>query len=173
MAKEGRETHSPGPGGRNPSASMSMLHNPMGTIKRLMSYISGRNRFLFVIVVVCILLSAAAGVTGSLFLEKLIDNYIAPLLTQAVPYFAPLIRVLCALGCIYLVGVVCALFYNRLMAIIAHSVLKDIRDEMFDKMQDLPIRYFDTHTHGDIMSHYTNDTDTLSQMMTQSIPKSL
>ncbi len=172
MASEGKVVK--GPGNRfSGSASLSMIRNPGKTVKRLMHYISGRNRFLFLIVVICILLSAIAGVSGSLFLETLIDDYITPLLTQAVPNFTPLIRALFTLGCIYLVGVVCSLFYNRLMVIIAHTVLKDIRDEMFDKMQDLPIRYFDTHTHGDIMSHYTNDTDTLRQMMTQSIPQGL
>jgi ATP-binding cassette subfamily B protein len=172
MAKEGKAVGGPGPRQQG-KADLSMLHNPGQTIRRLLSYISGKNRFLFLIVVVCILLSAAAGVSGSLFLQSLIDDYIAPLLQEDVPNFLPLMKALVSLGCIYLVGVLSTLFYNRLMAVIAHTVLRDIRDEMFSKMQDLPIRYFDTHTHGDIMSRYTNDTDTLRQMMTQSIPQGL
>jgi ATP-binding cassette subfamily B protein len=172
MAKEGKTVGGPGPR-QHGKADLSMLHNPGVTIRRLMSYIGGANRILFLVVVLCILLSAAAGVAGSLFLQKLIDDYITPLLLEDVPNFVPLMKALVSLACIYLVGVVSTLFYNRLMAVIAHTVLRDIRDEMFSKMQDLPIRYFDTHTHGDIMSHYTNDTDTLRQMMTQSIPQGL
>ncbi len=108
---------------------------------------------------------------SSLYLQPLIDDYIAPLLLQASPVFAGLLRSLVVMGSIYLGGVAATLLYNRLMVVIAQGILKDIRDEMFARMQTLPIRYFDTHTHGDIMSHYTNDTDTLRQMMAQSIPQ--
>ena len=112
-----------------------------------------------------------AGVAGSLFLQVLIDGYITPLLVEANPDFSGLLRTVMVMGCIYLAGVVATYLYNRMMAVISQGVLKTIRDEMFDHMQSLPIRYFDTHTYGDVMSRYTNDTDTLRQMISQSVPQ--
>ena len=140
------------------------------TLKRLLSYIS-KYRIQFIFVLVSILLSAVASVVSTLFLKTLIDDYITPLLLEAVPDFSGLARLILIMAGIYLIGVISTLFYNRVMVVIAQGVLKEIRDEMFEKMQKLPIRYFDTHSHGDIMSHYTNDTDTLRQMLTQSIPQ--
>ena len=140
------------------------------TLKRLLSYIS-QYRIQFIFVLVSILLSAVASVVSTLFLKTLIDDYITPLLLEAVPDFSGLARLILIMAGIYLIGVIATLFYNRVMVVIAQGVLKEIRDEMFEKMQKLPIRYFDTHSHGDIMSHYTNDTDTLRQMLTQSIPQ--
>ena len=140
------------------------------TLKRLLSYIS-KYRIQFIFVLVSILLSAVASVVSTLFLKTLIDDYITPLLLEAVPDFSGLARLILIMAGIYLIGVIATLFYNRIMVVIAQGVLKEIRDEMFEKMQKLPIRYFDTHSHGDIMSHYTNDTDTLRQMLTQSIPQ--
>lgn len=140
------------------------------TLKRLLSYIS-QYRIQFIFVLVSILLSAVASVMSTLFLKTLIDDYITPLLLEAVPDFSGLARLILIMAGIYLIGVIATLFYNRVMVVIAQGVLKEIRDEMFEKMQKLPIRYFDTHSHGDIMSHYTNDTDTLRQMLTQSIPQ--
>lgn len=139
-------------------------------VKRLLSYI-GQYKLRFTLVLICILISALTSVASSLYLETLIDDYITPLLLEAAPVFTPLLRSVLFMGCIYLAGVVATLLYNRLMVVIAQGILKDIRDSMFAKMQTLPIRYFDTHAHGDIMSHYTNDTDTLRQMMAQSIPQ--
>lgn len=140
------------------------------TLKRLLSYIS-KYRIQFIFVLVSILLSAVASVVSTLFIKTLIDDYITPLLLEAVPDFSGLARLILIMAGIYLIGVIATLFYNRVMVVIAQGVLKEIRDEMFEKMQKLPIRYFDTHSHGDIMSHYTNDTDTLRQMLTQSIPQ--
>ena len=140
------------------------------TGKRLMSYITGRYRVRFLAVVVFIFLSAIASVASSLFIQTLIDGYITPMLSQSSPVFTPLLKALAAMACVYLTGLLCGFAYNRMMVKISQGVLKDIRDEMFNHMQTLPIRYFDTHTHGDIMSHYTNDTDTLRQMINQSIP---
>lgn len=140
------------------------------TLKRLLSYIS-QYRIQFIFVLVSILLSAVASVMSTLFLKTLIDDYITPLLLEAVPDFSGLARLILIMAGIYLIGVIATLFYNRVMVVIAQGVLKEIRDEMFEKMQKLPIKYFDTHSHGDIMSHYTNDTDTLRQMLTQSIPQ--
>lgn len=120
-------------------------------------------------VVVCILLSAVASAASSLFLQTLIDDYIVPLLGTPNPVFSGLASALAVIGIIYLVGVLSTLFYNRVMVTIAQGALKKIRDDMFEKMQRLPIRAFDTRTHGDIMSLYTNDTDTLRQMIAQSM----
>lgn len=140
------------------------------TGKRLMSYVTGTYKVRFFLVFLLIILSAFASVMSSLFIQQLIDDYIAPMLTQASPVFTPLIKALCTMAVIYLVGMVSSLSYYLIMVKISQGVLKNIRDEMFNHMQALPIRYFDTHTHGDIMSHYTNDTDTLRQMISQSIP---
>ena len=139
-------------------------------VKRLMSYI-GHYKLRFAAVLICIVVNALAMVSCSLYLQTLIDSYITPLLQTATPDFAPLFRSILIMGCIYAVGILVCLFYNRTMVSIAQGTLKRIRDEMFEHMQTLPIRYFDTHTHGDIMSHYTNDTDTLRQMLAQSIPQ--
>ncbi len=139
-------------------------------VKRLMSYIE-HYKLRFAAVLICIVVNALAMVSCSLYLQTLIDSYITPLLQAATPDFAPLFRSILIMGCIYAVGILACLFYNRTMVSIAQGTLKRIRDEMFEHMQTLPIRYFDTHTHGDIMSHYTNDTDTLRQMLAQSIPQ--
>ena len=139
-------------------------------VKRLMSYI-GHYKLRFAAVLICIVVNALAMVSCSLYLQTLIDSYITQLLQAATPDFAPLFRSMLIMGCIYAVGILACLFYNRTMVSIAQGTLKRIRDEMFEHMQTLPIRYFDTHTHGDIMSHYTNDTDTLRQMLAQSIPQ--
>lgn len=140
------------------------------TAKRLLSYVfkyKGR----LVVVLISILASALTGVASSLFLQTLIDDYIEPLLIEAVPNFAGLFTAIIFMAGIYIIGVVATLLYNRLMVTVAQGVLKDIRDEMFEHMQSLPIKYFDTHSHGDIMSRYTNDTDTLRQMISQSLPQ--
>ena len=138
------------------------------TLKRLLSYMKNYKAQL-VLVVVCILLSAIASAASALFLQTLIDNYITPLLMSSNPVFDALLKTLCIIAGIYLVGVLSTLFYNRIMVTIAQGTLKKIRDELFEKMQSLPIRVFDTRSHGDIMSLYTNDTDTLRQMIAQSL----
>ncbi len=140
------------------------------TVKRLMGYIKPY-RLQMAVVCICILISAIAGVAASLFIQTLIDDYISPMLIVANPVFTGLMKALMIMAVIYIAGVTAALLYNRIMAIVAHGILKKIRDEMFSHMQELPIRYFDTHTHGDVMSYYTNDTDTLRQMLSQSIPQ--
>ena len=142
----------------------------MPAVKRLLAYLK-QYKAVLVIVTVCILLSAGATAASSLFLQVLIDQYIMPLLAETDPVFTGLLRVLMIIAAIYGVGVLCSWIYSRLMINVAQRTLKRIRDEMFGKMQRFPIRYFDTHTHGDIMSRYTNDTDTLRQMITQSMPQ--
>ena len=122
-----------------------------------------------IFVIIGILGSAIATVQGSLFLEELIDSYIAPLLTAADPDFGPLITALMQLAGIYLAGVACSYMYNRIMVNVSQGIMRKVRRMLFDRMESLPIRYFDTHSHGDIMSIYTNDTDTLRQFLSQSI----
>ena len=141
------------------------------TVRRLMRYVGRGYGLRFVLVLLCIMVSAIASVSGSLFLGSLIDDYITPLLAMDNPVFDGLLRALIMMGCLYLTGALCALAYNRLMVTISQGVQKKIRDDLFGHMQSLPIKYFDTHAHGDVMSVYTNDVDTLRQMFSQSIPQ--
>ncbi|HJJ35074.1 MAG TPA: ABC transporter ATP-binding protein [Methanocorpusculum sp.] len=141
------------------------------TLGRLLSYLPGMYKITLGVVVVCILLSTLAGVIGSLFLEVLIDDYITPLLGMENPVFTSLLQAILFMGLIYLCGILSTLIYSRLMVIISQGVMKRIRDELFAHMQKLPVRYFDTHKFGDTMSHYTNDTETLHQMLSQSVPQ--
>ena len=138
------------------------------TAKRILSYLK-QYKAALAIVTVCIILSAVASVASSLFIQTLIDRYIMPLLGQSSPVFTGLLQALGVMGVIYIIGTAATWIYNRSMVTIAQGTLKQIRDEMFARMQSLPVRYFDSHTHGDIMSHYTNDTDTLRQMIAQSL----
>ena len=140
-------------------------------IARLLSYIKKDYALPFSLVLVCILLSTGAGVMGSVFLKTLIDEYVAPMLASGSPDFSPLFNAILKMAAVYAIGISATLVYNRLMVVIAQGVLKKIRDDMFSHMQRLPIRYFDTHTFGDTMSRYTNDTDTLRQMLAQSLPQ--
>lgn len=140
-------------------------------IPRLLSYIILRHKLIFGIVVICILISSCTVVASSLFLEILIDNYIEPLLLENTPVFSGLLHTVLFMAVVYIIGVFSTLAYNRLMVKISQGTLKQIRDDMFSHMQELPIGYFDTHTHGDIMSHYTNDTDTLRQFISQALPQ--
>ncbi len=141
-----------------------------GTVKRLLGYLKPY-RAKLVLVTVCIVLSALVSVVSSLFLQTLIDDYITPLLVEAVPDFSGLVRIILIMGCIYGTGALSSLIYNRVMVSVAQGTLKRIRDTMFGNMQSLPLKYFDSHTHGDVMSRYTNDTDTLRQMIAQSLPQ--
>ena len=140
------------------------------TAKRLIGYITKNYKKQLFLVIICILVSSVSGVIGSLFLQTVIDDYITPLLNVSNPVFTGLLKAIGVMAVIYIIGALAGYLYNRIMAVISQSVLKDIRDEMFSKMQTFPISYFDTNTHGDIMSHYTNDTDTLRQMISQSLP---
>ena len=139
------------------------------TVKRLMGYIFKDHKVQFIIVLICIIITALTGVASSLFLQTLIDDYIEPLLLETNPNLNGLLKAIIFMAGIYIVGILSSLIYTQMMVKVAQSTLKDIRDDMFEKMQRLPIKYFDTHTHGDLMSRYTNDTDTLRQMITQSI----
>ena len=143
------------------------------TAKRLLGYVTSGYKIQFIVVVICILLCSVASISVSLSLKFLLDDFIIPLMGQENPDFSELYMVLSVLACIFAAGVVASFLYNRLMVVIGQGVLKKVRDEMFEHMQTLPIRYFDQNTNGSIMSLYTNDTDTLRQMINQSIPQVL
>lgn len=140
-------------------------------MRRLMGYIFKNYKLQFMIVMVLVVFSSLTSVASSLFLEKLIDDYISPMLLVENPVFIPLLKALSVMASIYLIGIVSTYLYNRMMSKISQGTLKTIRDEMFEKMQKLPIRYFDTHTHGDIMSYYTNDADTLRELISRGLPQ--
>ena len=145
--------------------------NKRHTVRRLLGYVGRGYLLRFGLVLVCILVSAIGSVAGSLFLGALIDDYITPLLGMTNPDYSNLFHALTLMGCLYVMGILCALAYNRIMVTISQGVQKRIRDDLFGHMQTLPIKYFDTHAHGDVMSVYTNDVDTLRQMLSQSIPQ--
>ena len=144
--------------------------DPKKTLKRLLAFIMKRYKYRYMIVMVCIAISSLISVIGTLFMKTLIDDYILPMVDGRIQSFEPLIRALMFMVGIYGIGIVCNYAYNLIMMYVSQNVLKDVRDEMYAHMETLPIKYFDTHQHGDIMSHYTNDTDTLRQMVSQSIP---
>lgn len=141
------------------------------TIKRLLKYVVEGYKFQLVVVLVSIIISALVGVIGTQFIKYLIDDFITPLLGSQAPDYTALFNVIMIMAVIYLVGVICTYTYNRLMINISQGVLNKIRKQMFNHMQKLPIRYFDSRSHGEIMSTYTNDVDTLRQMLSQSIPQ--
>ena len=156
----------------NVSAAAMQEKPDLKTVKRLLHYVfAGGYGLRLVLVVICIILSVLASVAASVFIQVLIDDYIIPLMGMAHPVFTGLIRALVAVGFIYLVGVFAGLAYNRMMVTISQGVLKQIRDDLFAHMQTLPIRYFDRNSHGDMMSYFTNDTDTLRQFISQSLPQ--
>ena len=143
------------------------------TVKRLLQEMTGKYKMNLVFVFIFILISTVANVAGSFFIQSLVDDYISPLLLLDNPVFDGLFKALLIMGMIYLTGVICTLLYNRIMVGISQGVLKKIRDDMFAHMQSLPIKYYDTHTHGDLMSRYTNDTDSLREMFSMSLPQAL
>ena len=141
------------------------------TVKRLLKYATGIYKFQFVVVIISIIVSSIANVMGIQFLQKLIDDYITPLMGKQNPDLSNLFMAVVGMGVMYLVGITATYIYNRLMINISQGVLRQVRGDMFNHMQSLPIKYFDTHAHGEIMSTYTNDVDTLRQMISQSIPQ--
>lgn len=145
--------------------------NPKKTLKRLFGILWKDYKLSIVVVIISIAISSLTGVIGNLFLQRLIDDYILPFLGENNPSFAPLLHALLVMAGIYYMGTVATFLYARIMISVTQGVLKEIRDKMFAHMEKLPIKYFDTHVHGDIMSCYTNDTDTLRQMISQSIPQ--
>ena len=159
------------PNAKNKKNKKSLSSINFSTVKRLLKYAVGIYKVQFVIVIISIIVSSIANVMGIQFLQKLIDNYITPLMGQQNPDLSNLFMAVLGMGAMYLVGICATYLYNRLMINISQGVLKKVREDMFNHMQTLPIKYFDTHAHGEIMSTYTNDVDTLREMISQSIPQ--
>lgn len=145
--------------------------NPALTLKRIFKYVLKNYKFSCLIVVIGIIFSAATTLVSTLFTKSLIDDYIKPLTEAAIPDYAPLAQALITLAIVLIVGIIASYGYNRIMANVSQGTLKRLRIELFDNMESLPIKYFDTHSHGDIMSVYTNDVDTLRQVISQSFPQ--
>ncbi len=163
-----------GGGMRGPGRRMqggTRIENPGKVFKRLMSYVFQKYGFHFIMVLIFIVLSVVANIQGTLFMQTLIDDYIMPMIGQQNPDFTNLLHEIIRVACFYLIGVGSTYAYNRIMVTVTQGTLKSLRDDLFEHMERLPIKYFDTHSHGDIMSIYTNDIDTLRQMISQSIPQ--
>ncbi len=160
-----------GPGRRGAHGPKPRLENTGLLIKRLTKFIMGRYAFPVIIVLLCILGSSLATVRGTLFIQSLIDDYIMPMIGVSSPDFGPLKSALIKLAGIYLIGILCSWGYNQIMVRVSQGALHDIRVTLFARMESLPIKYFDTHPHGDIMSVYTNDVDTLRQLIGASLPQ--
>ena len=160
-----------GPGPRGMGGPRPKVENPGKLLKRIMAEVFQHYLPHCILVLICIVVSALANVQASLFLQTLIDDYIIPMTQQQDPSFAPLAGALMRVGCIYVVGILAAWLNARIMVNVTQGTLRNLRVQLFTHMESLPIRYFDTHPHGDIMSVYTNDVDTLRQMLSQSIPQ--
>lgn len=143
----------------------------LAVLGRVLGYMVRHYKFSCLVVVVCILGTALATLAGTLFMQSLIDDYILPLTQAAQPDFGPLAAALGRLAAVYVLGILCAYGYNRIMVNVSQGTMRNLRQELFQHMESLPLRYFDTHAHGDIMSVYTNDVDTLRQLISQGIPQ--
>ena len=147
------------------------LNNPLKTLSRLIKYMGKYYGIHMVIVVLCIIANVFASVNGTWFMKALVDEYILPMIKEGSNDFGPLLKAMIRVGGFYGVGVIASLIQAEIMVFVTQGTLKHLRDDMFNHMQGLPIKYFDTHSHGDIMSMYTNDIDTLRQMISQSMPQ--
>lgn len=171
MAEERKQEFN-GPGGRRMAGRpRPKVENPGLLFKRIMSYVFKYYGVHMIVVLVCIVLSVFANVQGTMFTRTLIDSYITPMIGQPNPDFGPLLGAMARVACFYGVGIAAAFTQQVVMAHVNQGTLKRLREDLFDHMQSLPIKYFDTHSHGDIMSVYTNDIDTLRQMISQSMPQ--
>ena len=160
-----------GPGGRGMRGPRPKIENPGKLFARVMNYVLERYKIPYLIVILCIFISVYATIQGTMFMKTLIDVYITPMLGSEAPDFGPLAGAIGRVAVFYLLGAVSAFVQARLMIYISQGTLKDLREDLFTHMESLPIKYFDTHSHGDIMSIYTNDVDTLRQMISMSIPQ--
>ena len=170
MAEERARTFRGGPG-RRQMGPRPKVENPGRLFKRLMGYVFQFYKIPIIVVVFCIVASVLCNAQGTMFMRTLIDGYISPMLVSGSRDFSGLLRAIFRVAGFYAVGVIAAFAQNRIMMYVTQGTLKHVRDDMFDHMEGLPIRYFDTHPLADIMSNYTNDTDTLRQMISQSIPQ--
>lgn len=161
------------PGPRGPRGSKPKIKNPGKLFARLMGFIFKKYLPACIIVVICIFVSVLANVQGTMFTKNLIDDYIVPLLKTGSPDYGPLLAAMGRVAVFYGIGVISTFAYSKIMIYVSQGTIKNLRVELFSHMQDLPIRYFDSHAHGDIMSIYTNDIDTLRQLISQSLPQIL
>ena len=159
------------PGPRRVMGPKPKVNNPLGLLKRLMKYVMKSYMMQWILVLILIFVSVLANVQGTMFMKRLIDDYITPMLTASRPDFGPLSLAIGKVAAFYLVGVAATFAYNRIMIYVTQGTLRSLRDDLFAHMEMLPIKYFDTNAHGNIMSVYTNDIDTLRQMVSQSIPQ--
>lgn len=172
MAEEKRVKVNQGPGGpRGPRGPKPKIEHPGRIFKRIMGYVLKDYWLQYLLVVICILVNVYAGTQGTMFMKTLIDTYIEPLIGGADPDFTPLLHAIARVGCFYAAGIIASFVQARIMVYVTQGTMRNLRNDMFSKMESLPIKYFDTHAHGDIMSMYTNDIDTLRQMISQSIPQ--
>ena len=160
-----------GPGARPPRGVKPQVKNPMKIFTRIMKYVLKDYTVHCIAVVIAIFVNVLANVQGTMFMKTLIDGYITPMLTQPDPDFGPLLHAILRVAGFYGIGIVAAFVQNRTMIYVSQGTLRNLRNDLFGNMEKLPIKYFDTHAHGDIMSIYTNDIDTLRQMISQSIPQ--
>ena len=161
------------PGPRGPRGPKPKIKNPGKLFARLMGFIFKKYLPACIIVVICIFVSVLANVQGTMFTKNLIDDYIVPLLKTGTPDYGPLLAAMGKVAVFYGIGVISTFAYSKIMIYVSQGTIKNLRVELFSHMQDLPIRYFDSHAHGDIMSIYTNDIDTLRQLISQSLPQIL
>ena len=161
------------PGPRGPMGPKPKIKNPGKLFARLMGFIFKKYLPACIIVVICIFVSVLANVQGTMFTKNLIDDYIVPLLKTGTPDYGPLLAAMGRVAVFYGIGVISTFAYSKIMIYVSQGTIKNLRVELFSHMQDLPIRYFDSHAHGDIMSIYTNDIDTLRQLISQSLPQIL
>lgn len=161
------------PGPRGPQGPKPKIKNPGKLFARLMGFIFKKYLPACIIVVICIFVSVLANVQGTMFTKNLIDDYIVPLLKTGSPDYGPLLAAMGRVAVFYGIGVISTFAYSKIMIYVSQGTIKNLRVELFSHMQDLPIRYFDSHAHGDIMSIYTNDIDTLRQLISQSLPQIL
>lgn len=162
----------PGPmGGRPPRGAKPTVANPGKVFKRIIGFVAKNYLLQCIVVLVCIVLTVFSTIQGTMFTKTLIDQYIMPLMQQTVPDYTQLLHAIIRVACFYAVGVIAAYVNTRMMVYVTQGTMRSLRDEIFVHMESLPIKYFDTHAHGDIMSIYTNDVDTLRQMISQSIPQ--
>ena len=155
----------------NDKKSSPAVRSTLSLLKRVIGYMLHYYKYLFILVIACIIITAIATVVGSTFPQTLVDDYITPMLANGSRDFSGLAKDLVQLACVMALGVIAAFSYNRIMVNVSQGTMRRLRDDLFKKMEALPIKYFDTHAHGDIMSVYTNDIDTLRQLLSQSIPQ--
>lgn len=171
MAEERKPKVNQGPGGpRGPRGPRPKLENPMGLLKRMLGYTFKDYALHWIVVVICIVTTVFASLQGTLFMRTLIDDYIMPLIGHENPDFSTLAAAIGRVAGFYALGVLASFIQSRVMIYVTQGTMRNLRNDMFGKMEELPIKYFDTHAHGDVMSLYTNDIGTMRQMTARVFP---